>query len=139
MKATQNTIPATALIGGHDVNGQPFAICRHQQNGTDLIAGKADKQLGCVLTFATKEIYITNNESFEVLVAKNVEWVARHGTDPIPEHALVAGTKPGGNTYVGRCNIRGTQVVGKIDYKFYYGFSGREWNDCSNHEVLVCV
>ena len=138
MKATQNTIPANALIAGHDIHGEPFTVCRHQQN-SDLIAGKADKQLGCVLTYGTKEVYITNNESFEVLVAKNVEWVARHGTDPIPEHALVVGPKPGGNTYVGRCNIRGAQVVGKIDYDFYYGFSGREWKDCNNHEVLVCV
>ena len=138
VKATQNTIPANAYIGGHDINGEPFAICRFQLNA-DLIAGKANQQLGCVLTYDGKEVYITNNSTFEVLVANDIQWVARHGTDPLPEYALVVGPKPGGLTYVGRCDIRGTQVVGKIDYNFYYGFSGLEWNDCNNHEVLVCV
>ncbi len=93
--------------------------------------------MGCVVTESGYENYITND--FEVLVANNVEWVARHGTEPLPENAFVAGTKPGANTYVGRCLIHGTEVVGKIDYNFYYGFLRREWKDCNNHEVLVCV
>ena len=131
-------IPANALIGGNDINGQSLYICRHQQN-SDLIPGKADKHLGCVVSYAGKEVFITKSESFEVLIAKGIEWVARHGTDPIPEHALVVGTTIHGNSYVGRCYVRGSQVVGKIDYNFFYGLSGKEFKNCTNHEVLVCV
>ena len=134
--ATQETIPKEAYVGGYDVNGEPFNICRHRVN-FELVAGKADKQLGCVLTFSGKEVYAT--EIFEVLVANNVEWVPRHGSDPMTEHAIVVGTKFDGlNTYVGRCFNHNSQLVGKIDGVFYYGFSGLEWYDCVNHEVLIC-
>ena len=138
VKTTQNNIPKNAYVGGHDLNGEPFNICRHKANN-DLVAGKADKHLGCALTMSNKEVYIENNDEFEVFVANNVEWVPRHGTDPINEHALVVGTKEGGaKTYVGRCKHKTSVVVGKIDYNFYYGFSGVENKDCTNHEVLVC-
>lgn len=91
-----------------------------------------------MVTDGGKEVEFKNDE-FEVLVANNVEWVARHGTDPVPEEALIAGHKPNGQTYIGRCLVKNTLQVGKIDYHFYYGFEGKEWNNCVNHEVLVCV
>ena len=137
MKANETSIPSDALIAGLDTKGSPLYICRYTINSV-LIAGKLDKQLGCVLTSDGNEV-IVKNKTFEVLVTKNSVWVPRHGTDPIPESALVVGTKTNGsNTYVGRTMIDSTMVIGKIDYFFKYSLSGNEKTYYHNHEVLVC-
>ena len=137
MKASAKSIPSNGYVGGHDTNNEPLYICRHKVDN-DLIAGKADKAIGCVVTNGGKEVYF-RTEEFELLVANNLEWVARHGTDPLPEHALVGGNKASVQTYIGRCQVKDTVTVGKIDYNFYYGFGLKELKDCTNHEVLVCV
>ncbi|CAG2104066.1 unnamed protein product, partial [Medioppia subpectinata] len=139
VKASQSTIPANAYIAGSDTDKTPLTICRHKHND-DVIAGRADKVIGCVLTFGGREVTIKGTEEFEVLVADNVEWVPRHGEDPVPAGAVVVGNKghPNTDTYVGRCGTHGAELVGKIDYKFYYGYHGAEIADCINHEVLVC-
>lgn len=123
-------------MAGSDVNKEPLNICRHLVNNANLIAGKADKQNGCVSTFDGKEV---KNSEFEILVASNVEWVSRHGTDPMPEHSLVVGNGTSRQTFVGRCYVRNDLQIGKIDYNFFYGFGGKEYSDCQNHEVLVCI
>jgi len=101
-----------------------FHICRHEvknsQNITQVSAGKVVKGLGCVLTIHGKEVDF-RNQSFEVLIANNGQWVQRHGTDPIPESALVVGSNGKSNTYIGRCFAHNSEIIGKIDYKFYYG------------------
>ena len=138
MKATQNTIPKNAYVGGRDVHNEPLNICRHSIFNI-TIAGKADKEKGCALTFNGKQEFVDKNQEFEVLMTNNVEWVARHGTDPVPEHAVVAGAKTNGQTFIGRCFVDNSEQIGKIDYQFYYGLNGLEHKECVNHEVLVCV
>jgi len=78
------------------------------------------------------------------LVGKNVEWVPRYGSDPLPHNAFVAGKKANGNNvYVGRCELHDpskgiSQVIGHVDYEFYYPFGLKENNNCRIHQVLVC-
>ncbi|CAG2170574.1 unnamed protein product, partial [Oppiella nova] len=140
VEATQTTIPTGAYVGGYDVDKTPLNVCRFKINN-ELIAGKADKLIGCVVTVSRKEHSVKGAEKFEVLVAKDAEWVPRHGEDPIPVGAILVGNKgkPNTNTYIGRCDRFGAEMVGKIDYNFYYGYKGDERNDCTNHEILVCV
>ncbi|CAG2180071.1 unnamed protein product, partial [Oppiella nova] len=92
VKATQSTIPTTAYVAGYDADKTPLTVCRHKVDN-DLIAGKADKNIGCVVTYGGKEVSVKEGQEFEVLVAQNVEWVPRHGEDPIPVGALVVGNK----------------------------------------------
>jgi len=119
----------------------PLYICRHKVE-SDLIPGKANSKIGCHLSYGTKEVII-NAESYEVLVGKNVEWVPRHGTDPLPHNAYVSGNKSNGQPiYIGRCLLHDskgdTEVIGKVDYWFYYPYGNSEHSDCGNHEILVC-
>jgi len=107
----------------------------------DLIPGKASKQIGCHLAYGGKEVEI--KDTYEVLVGKNVEWVPRHGTDPLPHNAYVSGKKSSGEPiYIGRCAIHDSkgdsEVIGKVDYWFYYPYGSSEHSDCGNHEILVC-
>ena len=138
MVANQSTIPSDAFIGGYDIHNEALHVCRRIIDSTQH-SGKANKLLGCVVPYRQKEYFFKDQHMFEVLVAKSVDWVARHGTDPLPEHTLVVGSKLEGNSYVGRCNVGGALVIGKIDYLLSNSLSGREWKDCNNHEVLVCV
>ncbi|CAG2116335.1 unnamed protein product, partial [Medioppia subpectinata] len=128
-KAYPRDIPVDAYVAGYDESQSPLYVCRHTLNGV-FIAGKANKHSGCVVTDAGEEVYIEG--VFEVLTARNVQWVPRHGEDPIPDGALLVGTNgaPNTNTYIGRCGTQNATIVGKIDYKFYYGFHGLEKNDC---------
>ncbi|XP_054158995.1 lysosomal alpha-mannosidase-like [Oppia nitens] len=139
VNAKQSSIPTDAYVAGYDVDKTPLNVCRYKYKD-DMIAGKADKNLGCVLTYGGKEVYIENDQTFEVLIANNVQWVPRHGEDPIPEGALIVGTKgdPNAKTYIGRCFTHNAEIPGKVDYNFYYGFSGYEHKECSNHDILVC-
>ena len=137
VQAKKDSIPNDAYVAGRDIHGEPLRVCKIKiNNNNEEVIGKADNIVGCDSTFSGKEI---QNDSFEVLVASNVEWVSRHGTDPLPEHALIGAEKPGAHIYIGRCNIKDSVQVGKIDYDLYYGFQGQEMKDCPNHEVLVCV
>ncbi|CAG2167749.1 unnamed protein product, partial [Oppiella nova] len=140
VEATQTTIPTGAYVAGYDVDKTPLNVCRFKVNN-ELIAGKADKNIGCVVTVSKKEQSVKGAEKFEVLVARDAEWVPRHGEDPIPIGALLVGNKgkPNTDTYIGRCDRFGAEMVGKIDYNFYYGYKGAERGDCTNHEILVCV
>ena len=139
MKATQSTIPTGAYVAGYDADKTPLNVCRYKVK-EGLVAGKADKNVGCVVTSEGKEFYVKEGQEFEVLVAQNVEWVPRHGEDPIPVGALVVGNKgqPNTDTYIGRCDTHSAEMVGKIDYKFYYGWQGSQKDDCLNHQILVC-
>jgi hypothetical protein len=139
---TANKIPSDAIVGGFDVDKSPLYICRHNVE-SDLIPGKANEKMGCHLSFSGKEVEIKTTENYEVLVGKNVEWVPRHGTDPLPHNAFLSGHKSKGEPiYVGRCTLndsRGeSEVIGKIDYYFYYPYAGTENKGCSNQEILVC-
>ncbi len=89
-----------------------------------------------------KEVEI-KTENYEVLVGKNVEWVPRHGGDPLPHNAYVSGKKANGQpVYIGRCDLHdskgNSEVVGKVDYWFYYTEANAEHQDCNNHQILVC-
>ncbi|CAG2101230.1 unnamed protein product [Medioppia subpectinata] len=101
VNASQTTIPGNAYIAGYDIDKTALTICRHKHNG-DLIAGRAHKVVGCVLTSGGSEVTIKRSHEFEVLVANDVEWVPRHGTDPVPTGALVVGNKgrPNTDTYI---------------------------------------
>jgi hypothetical protein len=139
---TANKIPSDSIVGGFDVDKSPLYICRHSVE-SDLIPGKANEKIGCHLSFAGKEIEIKTTENYEVLVGKNVEWVPRHGTDPLPHNAFISGHNSKGEPiYIGRCAIidsRGeSEVIGKIDYYFYYSYATTEHKGCSNQEILVC-
>jgi len=120
----------------------PLFICRHKVE-SDLIPGKANSKIGCHLSYGTKEVII-NNENYEVLVGKNVEWVPRYGTDPLPQNSFVAGKKPNGDDiYIGRCELHDSskgdsEVIGKVDYRFYYPYGMTEHSDCPIHQILVC-
>ncbi|CAG2180315.1 unnamed protein product, partial [Oppiella nova] len=97
VKATQRTIPTGAYVPGYDVDQTPLNVCRYKLK-EGLVAGKADKNVGCVVTSERKEVSVKEGQEFEVLVAQNVEWVPRHGEDPIPVGALVVGNKGQPNT-----------------------------------------
>ncbi len=138
---TSNQIPSDAIIGGFDIDKKPLYICRHKVE-SDLIPGKASAGIGCFIPFAGKEVNI-QKENYEVLIGKNIEWVPRHGTDPLPHNSFLSGHKSKGEpVYIGRCFIHDSkgdsEVVGKVDFYFYYPFATAEHSDCSNHEVLVC-
>ncbi|XP_054159740.1 lysosomal alpha-mannosidase-like [Oppia nitens] len=139
VNAKQSSIPTDAYVAGYDVDKTPLNVCRYKYKD-DMIAGKADKNLGCVLTYGGKEVYIENDQTFEVLIANNVQWVPRHGEDPIPEGALIVGTKgdPNAKTYIGRCFTHNAEIPGKVDYNFYYSINGEVKTDCLNHYILVC-
>ena len=137
MVANQSSIPSDAYVGGYDIHNQTLHVCR-QMIGSSHHTGKANSLLGCVIPYDEKENFFDDKQTFEVLVAKNVQWVPRHGTDPVPGSALVVGQKQNNRVYVGRCLIPDSLVVGKIDNDFYYGFAKKEWNNCINHEVLIC-
>ena len=136
VQARKDSIPKEALVAGRDLNDEILRVCRMKVGNNELVAGKADNTIGCVTSYAGRE---ANADSFEVLVASNVEWVSRHGTDPLPEHALIISDKGSAHTYVGRCLVKDSVQIGKIDYGMYYGLGGKELKDCANHEVLVCV
>jgi hypothetical protein len=139
---TANKIPSDAIVGGFDVDKSPLYICRHNVE-SDLIPGKASEKMGCHLSFNGKEIAIKTTENYEVLVGKNVEWVPRHGTDPLPHNAFLSGHKSKGEPiYVGRCTLNDSkgesEVIGKIDYYFFYLNANTEHKGCSNQKILVC-
>jgi len=82
---------------------------------------------------------------YEILIGDNYDWIPRHGGDPVPKHAFVAGTDiKGMPTYVGRCDLNlgssETRVIGKIQHKFFYAMANTEHSDtkCDNHEIMVC-
>ena len=135
VQAKKDSIPKEALVAGRDLNDQPLRVCRMNVDNTNIVAGKADNLFGCDSSFAGKEI---QSDSFEVLVASNVEWVSRHGSDPITEHAMIVSDKGSAHTYVGRCLVGDSVQIGRIDQLMHYGLQGKELV-CANHEVLVCV
>lgn len=102
--------------------------------------------LKCHVSFAGKEIAF-DDDGVEILTGTEEEyiWSPRHGGDMIVPNAFVAGHNAQGSPiYSGRCDKaeRG-QVLGKIDPSggagyFYYPYAGSEYNDCSNHQILVC-
>ena len=134
-------IPPNAIIGGFDIDKSPLYICRHTLN-KDLIPGKANpKTIGCEISSGGSVHDF--KDGYEILVGDNFDWVSRHGGDPIPSDAYPAGNDANGaHIYIGRCNTnRGsgdTTVIGKIHHWFYYGFGNKEYNDCDNHQVLIC-
>ena len=138
---TGDKIPENAVIGGFGVDSKPLYICRHKQND-QLIPGKAIDKQGCVVTLDGKVYTFTSD--YEVLVGPNSNiWVQRHGGDAVPETAFIAGqNKAGQHIYVGRCNMHMgnavSEVVGRIDHKFYYAQGDKEHSDCENHKILIC-
>lgn len=134
-----NKLPDHAILAGHEVAANsPLYICRHKDH--DLIPGKFNDILHCHVTYGGGEAEF-NDAEVEILTAAEgsyYQWAPRHGGDPFPETAFVAGTRADGlPLYVGRCAKNGLQV-GKIDEYFYYGFSGGEHRDCLDHEILTC-
>lgn len=138
-------VPANAMASGYDSNAahETFYICRGNTSG-DLEAGKVNNHLHCHISFGGKEVIL--NKDFDVLVNDStdkydVEWVPRHDGDPLPQGAVLAGhSHLGEPVYVGRCTTATNSVViGKIHKTFYYAYGGKEYKDCHNHEVLVCL
>jgi hypothetical protein len=137
---TNNEMPTNALVGGYEIDKSPLYICRHTYNG-DLLPGKASHRLGCHVNYKRREYELKSD--YQVLVGSNVDWVPRHGADPVPKNAFQGGnTASGIPLYIGRCLVRGsnyeTLIPGKIHYWFYYPFAISERKDCDNHQVLVC-
>ncbi|XP_054167857.1 lysosomal alpha-mannosidase-like [Oppia nitens] len=133
-------IPSDAIIGGFDIDSSPLYICRHKQVN-DIIPGKANEKLGCIVTLGGKSYKTMNN--YEVLVGHGFDWVPRHGADAVPDRSFVAGHDGQSNPiYVGKCDLFfgkvETVVVGKVHHKFYYGWGDWEKEDCFNHQVMVC-
>jgi len=139
---TGNQIPTNGIIGGFDTDKSTLYICRHSNNSTN-IPGNASLKSGCYVTDAGKVINLTTD--YEILIGDNYDWVPRHGGDPVPKNAFVAGTDiKGMPTYIGRCDLHlgsaDTRVIGKIQHKFFYAMSNTEHSDtkCNNHEIMVC-
>ena len=140
MTISGEKIPENAIIGGFDIDSKPLYICRHKED-KDLIPGKANQRLGCVVTMGGKPFTIKAN--YEVLIGHNYDWVERHGGDAVPERAFIAGQDLNGqHIYVGRCDLHfeklETLVVGKIHHKFYYAWGEKELSNCDNHQIMVC-
>ncbi|CAG2180270.1 unnamed protein product, partial [Oppiella nova] len=106
----------------------------------DIIPGKANENIGCVVTKGGKTYSIKSG--YEVLMGHDYDWVERHGGDAVPNRAFVAGHDLNSNPiFVGKCDLHfgqnETQVVGKVDHKFYYGWGDVERSDCLNHMVMT--
>ncbi len=94
------------------------------------------------MAYGGNEVQI-KNETFEVLVGNNIEWVPRHGTDPLPRNAFISGNKLRGDPiYIGRCALRDikgdSEIIVRIDDDFFYPYVWTQQLDCSYHEVLAC-
>ena len=143
-----NELPNNAVLAGNEADGRtPLYVCR-QEKGGELIPGKYNSGIHCHLSYAGAELEY-NDPDVEILVTNpnenaNYQWVPRHGGDPFPDRAFVAGTKsnpPGQPIYIGRCHTNKLGlIVGKIDEYFYYPYSGSEHKieDCLDHEILAC-
>jgi hypothetical protein len=134
-------MPTDAIVGGFDLDKKPLHICRYKVE-SGLIPGNANTQRGCSLAYGGNEVQI-KKETFEVLVGNNIEWVPRHGTDPLPRNAFICGYKSKGDPiYIGRCalhDIKGdSKIIVTIDDDFFYPYVWTQQLDCTNHEVLVC-
>ena len=117
-------------------NSTPLYVCRHKK--VDLLPGKYSGSLHCHITYDGKDFEFNDSE-VEILTSttSNYQWVPRHGGDPIPDGAFVAGqTEHGIPLYVGRCEKQG--LVGKIDGYFYYSVDSKEYQNCIDHEILSC-
>ncbi|CAG2108860.1 unnamed protein product, partial [Medioppia subpectinata] len=140
LKITGTKIPENAIVGGIDIDTKPLYICRHKQDN-DLLPGKANENIGCVVTMGGKAF--STKSDYEVLIGHNYDWVERHGGDAVPDRAFIGGHNLDSNPiYVGKCDLHfgktESQVVGKIDHKFYYGFGETEHSDCANHMIMIC-
>ncbi|XP_054165688.1 lysosomal alpha-mannosidase-like [Oppia nitens] len=138
---TDSKIPSDAIVGGFDVDSSPLYVCRYKHNN-DIIPGKANNKLECIITSAGKSYKILTD--YEILVGHDYDWVHRHGADAVPDRSFIAGhnSQSTSSIYVGKCDLfignRETQVVGKVDHKFYYGWGDEEKADCPNHKVMIC-
>ncbi|XP_054161157.1 lysosomal alpha-mannosidase-like [Oppia nitens] len=109
-----STIPTEAVTA--DINDTVVGnICRFEQNQR-FIVGMVDKNQGCVATTTTdgkEEQYVNNNDTvkpFQILIASYMQWVGRHGEDPIPDGALIVddSVDKANSAYIGRCLIHGS-------------------------------
>src|SRR5208282_6912793 len=96
------------------------------------IPGNADTKFGCRVTDSGKVIDFKID--YEILIGENYDWVPRHGGDAVPKHSFVAAIdSKGSSIYIGRCDLHinsvDTQVVGKIEHKFYYALNNTEHSD----------
>lgn len=138
-RVTDNKLPSNAVQAGHEEDGRTaLFVCRHEE--VDNIPGKYNQAMGCHIGYDGKEWEFRDNkiEVLTVADARTVQWVPRHGGDPLPDNAYPAGSKKDGTPlYLGRCSRHGLQV-GKIDEYMYYSYGGKEVKDCLDHQVLVC-
>ena len=85
--------------------------------------------------------YEKNATAFEVLTGTGFQWMNSPSTvTTYHENSYPAGFDRGKHEYVGRCNIKVDTFVGKhYDGNiFHYGYNGKEMNDCSKPDILLC-
>ncbi len=121
------SIPAGAVIGGQEANGETLYICRTVHNGTTLPGKVVEGK--CNYNWGTTE-YASG--SFEILVGTGGYWTRQLNT----RTALIGGSSSGTNYYVCRAFASGGSHPGRLqDGKCNYGFGGRGYA-ATNFEVL---
>lgn len=130
-------VPPDVPQHGTDLNGQPLFTIRAQKNNEN-VPGKFNPSSGKAwISQAGSEIQIN---PFEVLVAKNVKWIAS------ADGAVAVAAVPGGKSntgevlYIGRVPYSGSITPGKIhpSHKgIYITFGGKEVFFSKGYEILV--
>lgn len=121
------TIPAGAVVGGQEADGQTLYVCRTVHNGTTLPGKVVEGK--CNYNWGTTE-YASGN--FEILVGTGAYWTRQLNT----RTAVMGGASGSTNYYVCRAFASGGTHPGRLqDGKCNYGFGGRGYA-ATNFEVL---
>jgi hypothetical protein len=129
-------VPAEALQGGTDCDGEPLFIGRARFEGA-LIPGKVARAHGvCYVAWGGEEHPVSE---YEVLVGGSNTWVPVTGAE-IPPNAVPGGESEDGEPlFIGRAAHEGSVTIGKVQPSHgvcYISFGGLEVA-YGNYEILT--
>lgn len=129
-------IPANAVQGGYERNGEPLYIGRAAD--WKNYCGKVSPSQGCFIPERGVEKHFTE---FEILTNVEGIWVpVFNGNEEKPSNALKITDYDGEDVYSGRYLHRGSLVVGKVfRTKTFISYRGIEWNFSKNYEIFTVV
>lgn len=154
LPGTEGSVPAGAVAGGRDINGEPLYVARARYGGA-LIPGKViisfsvsvinliyllfqlvASHRGCYVAWGGKENLVKH---YEVLCNYEGEWIPSR-KDEIPAKAIDGGhTETGEKLFIGRASHKKLNTPGKVQPSHkccYISFSGREVA-YKSYEILV--